>query len=133
MTSDVMIALGEYRYSVPTAAYSEFRRVSEYRWQSQDRLARTPAMQYVGPGFDEVTMTGTIYPHFNGGLFQVEAMRAEAIKGKPLLLVDGLGYVRGNYVITRIEETQTDIRVAGVPEKIEFNITLKYYGEDDAI
>ncbi|NOU53087.1 phage tail protein [Pseudoalteromonas sp. JBTF-M23] len=133
MTSDVMIALGDYRFSVHSAAYSEFRRVSEYRWRSQERLSRTPAMQYIGPGYDEVTMTGTIYPHFNGGLFQVEAMRAEAVKGKPLLLVDGLGYVRGNYVITRIEETQTDIRVAGVAEKIEFNITLKYYGDDNAI
>lgn len=133
MTSDVMMALGAYRFAVPTAAYSEFKRVVDYRWQQQDRIGRKPAMQYVGPGTEELTFTGTIYPHFNGGLKQVDSMRAEAAKGEPLLLVDGLGFVLGDFVITRIEENMTDLRRSGIAEKIEFNLSLKFYGGDDEV
>ncbi|KZN57594.1 hypothetical protein N473_06830 [Pseudoalteromonas luteoviolacea CPMOR-1] len=133
MIRDVMLALGRYRFSVPTAAYSELKRITEYRWTTQERISRRPAMQYLGLGNEEITVTGTIYPHFNGGLRQVDQMRAEAAQGLPLLLVDGFGFVWGEFVVERIEETHTDIRRAGVPEKIEFNLTLKYYGGDDEI
>ncbi|TQF69537.1 phage tail protein [Pseudoalteromonas luteoviolacea] len=133
MIRDVMLALGRYRFSVPTAAYSELKRITAYRWTTQERINRMPAMQYLGLGQEEITITGTIYPYFNGGLRQVDQMRAEAAQGLPQLLVDGFGFVWGEYVVERIEETRTDIRRAGIPEKIEFNLTLKYYGGDDEI
>lgn len=130
MTSSVMLALGEFRFSIDTAAYQNLERSSSYRWDSVDRLGVRPAMQFIGPGEDTVTLDGTIYPSFRGGLGQVTAMRAEAAKGEPLLLVDGAGRVWGLYVITDIRETQTVFFSNGAPRKIDFNLTLKMYGGD---
>jgi phage protein U len=127
---DVFMALGDYRFSMSTAAYDTFKRDTKWRWTSQERLNRAPAKQYVGPGEDVITLDGVIYPHYRGGLEQVDRIRDEADKGEPLLLVDGLGYVYDYWVITSLSETHTRIWQSGVPLRQQFSLTLEYYGED---
>ncbi len=73
MTSSYMMALGEYRFSIDTAAYQQLQRTTEYRWQSQARVGRLPAQQYVGPGSDSITLNGIIHPYYKGGLKQLDA------------------------------------------------------------
>lgn len=130
--STVMMALGDYRYSLSTAAYQELTHTNAWRWASVDRIGARPAMQFVGPGEESVTMNGCIYPAFRGGLGQINAMRAEADKGQPLLLVDGTGRVWGKFCITEIRETQKVLFSDGTPRAQEFDITLQAYGDQDA-
>lgn len=127
-TSMVMMALGEFRFSLSTAAYQDLSRTNSWRWPSVDRIGARPAVQFVGPGEDSVSMSGVIYPHFRGGLGQIEAMRREADKGEPLMLVDGRGQVWGKYVITDIREGQTEHWSNGAPRKQDFDLTLQAYG-----
>ena len=129
--SYVMMALGSYRFSLSTAAYTDLERANEWRWPSIDRIGVAPARQYGGPGEETVSMRGAIYPHFiaqRRGLEQVSRMRAEASKGEPLLMVDGTGRVWGEFVITSLRETQTVFFSDGAPRKIEFDMTLAAYG-----
>lgn len=125
-----MLALGtEFFFSLDTAAFQELERTSSWRWPAIDRVGARPVPQYVGPGEDTVTMRGTIYPHFRGGLGQVAAMRALAGTGRPFLVVDGSGRVWGQYVITDIREGQTVFFSNGKPRKIDFDLTLKMYDD----
>ena len=126
-----MIALGNYRFSMDTAAYDKLRRENEYNWVSVKRLGSTPAQQFLGEGDETITLDGTIYPHFKGGLNQVTVMRSQAGAGEPYLLVDGRGKVWGKYVITRLSEDQSRHMSDGAPRKITFSMTLKRYGGDD--
>ena len=64
-------------------------------------------------------------PHFKGGLRQVDAMRTEADRGAALQLVDSLGEVWGDFVVTGITETQRDIGPAGLPFRLDFQVTLR--------
>jgi uncharacterized protein len=128
---DVFMALGSYRFSISTAVYESFKRETKWRWASQERLSRTPAKQYVGPGEDTITLEGVVYPHFRGGLEQIDNIRAEADKEEPLLLVDGLGYVYDYWVVTSLSETHTALWQKGVPLKQQFTLTLEYFGEDE--
>ncbi|WP_199237391.1 phage tail protein [Azospirillum sp. TSH64] len=125
-----MLALGEYRFSIDTAAYQTLQRSTEYRWPSQDRLGRAPALQFLGPGTDQISLAGTIFPQFRGGIGQLDKLRAEAGKGEPLLLVDGRGRVHGKYVVTKIEETQALFLSDGTPRKVDFSLELLRYGDD---
>jgi hypothetical protein len=126
--SFVMMGLGEYRFGLSTAAYQELSRTTSWRWPTVERIGARPASQFVGPGEDSVTMNGIIYPHFRGGLKQIEAMRAEADKGKPLNLVDGTGQLWGQYVITEVREGQATFFSNGAPRSQTFDITLQAYG-----
>ena len=128
--SETMMALGSYRFSIDSAAYQELKHSQAYRWQAQERLQRRPAMQFLGAGEESIELSGVIYPHFKGGLEQPDTMRTEANKGQPLLLVDGLGFVWGQWVITQIDEGQSFFQGNGQPLKQSFQLKLVNYGAD---
>ncbi len=128
---ETMMALGSYRFSIDSAAYQELKHSQAYRWQAQERLQRRPAMQFVGAGEESIELSGVIYPHFKGGLEQLDTMRTEANKGQPLLLVDGLGFVWGQWVITQIDEGQSFLQGNGQPLKQSFQLKLVNYGADN--
>lgn len=128
--SETMMALGTYRFSIDSAAYQELKHSQAYRWQAQERLQRRPAMQFLGAGEESIELSGVIYPHFKGGLEQLDTMRTEANKGQPLLLVDGLGFVWGQWVITQIDEGQSFLQGNGQPLKQSFQLKLVNYGAD---
>lgn len=130
MTGDVMMAVGDFRFSINTAAYEELSRSASYRWVSQARVGRRPAQQYVGPGEETLRLSGRVYPHFRGGLGQIKAMRDIAETGEPQLIVDGLGYVSGLWVIKQVTEGQTRIDGEGIPRRQDFSLELARYGED---
>lgn len=127
--TDIMMMLGPYPFTLNTAAYQQLTRASTYRWKQLDRIGKTPAQQYVGPGADQITLNGEILPHWRGGFDQLDQMRAQAKRGKPLKLIDGHGgYVLGNWVVTRITETKSELQPNGAPGVIKFSMTLKEYG-----
>lgn len=130
MANGYMMALGDYRFSLDTAPYQELERNITYRWVEMRRLVRRPAMQFVGQGSETLSLKGLIYPHFRGGLGQVDRMRAEAGKGVPLDLTTGYGARWGRWVILQIADVQTIFFKDGVPRKIEFKLDLHQYGED---
>lgn len=127
---EVMMTLGDFRFSLDTAAYKRLRRTVEYRWAAQERAGRRPARQFTGIGNETVELEGVIYPHYRGGLGQLEAMRALAGQGSPQILTDGTGKVWGKFCIERIEEIQTLFFGDGTPRKQEFRLSLGHYGED---
>ena len=127
---EMMMILGVYRFCIRSAAYEAFKRQTEYNWQSQNRIGAEPAMQFVGGGEDTISLEGTIYPHFRGGLRQVSLMRAQAGLGRPLFLISGNGAAFGRWCITEVGEEQTVFMRDGAARKVEFHLTLKRYGEN---
>lgn len=133
INSLIMMALGTFRFGVNRAAYQHFTRSARWRWEQLDRVGRKPAQQYLGPNADEITLEGVIYPHFKGGLRQIELMRLVADQGQPLILVDGLGWIWERWVITSITETKSVFLAEGAARRIDFSVQLKAYGSDGGI
>ena len=129
-TNWIMMMLGFYPFSLHTAAYQSLQRRTQHRWPAQDRAGRSPALQYLGPGAEEITLSGVIHPHFRGGRRQIDLMRLASDQGEPLMLVDGLGFIHGRWVIRSIAETASTFFADGAPRAQQFNISLAAYGED---
>ena len=130
MAAEILMTLGGFQFAITTAAHESLQRETAYRWEKQDRLGREPAMQFIGPGEEKISLSGRIYPHFRGGVGQINTMREMAGEGEPLQLVDGLGNVLGSYCITRITEGQTAYVGPGIPRRQDFSLELARYGED---
>lgn len=124
MLSNVMMQLGLYQFSIDNAAYQSLNRSSEYKWSRQPRIGSNDALQFTGYGPETIELAGIIYPHFNGGLGQLNKMRAQASLGLPLPLVAGTGSVMGLWVIETITEGQTVFERQGVPLKQEFTMKI---------
>lgn len=125
--SQIMMALGDYRFALNTAAYQTLERETAWRWPTVDSIGQHPAPQFVGKGSDTIRLAGTIYPHFAGGLEQVDAIRAEADKGEPLRMVCGRGKPWGYWAITGLRETQRVFWSNGAPRAQEFELSLLFY------
>jgi len=125
--AEALLTLGSYRFAIDTGAPEEIARTSGYSWPGQDRIGRAPALQFTGKEAETITLRGVIYPHFAGGLRQVDAMRAEADKGRPMYLTTGYGEAMGRWVIERINERRRVFFENGLPRAIEFDLTLKRY------
>lgn len=128
-----MAKLGDYMFSLDTSAFQELSRNTEYRWTSQKRLNRKPSAQFSGQDDDTIELSGTVYPHFRGGLAQIDQLRAIAGTGKALPLIyafNRTGQYNGLWCIRSIRETRKEFFNDGTCRKIEFSLSLLAYGED---
>lgn len=127
----IMLALGSYRFQLSTATYQTYSRHTTWRWPQQDLIGRDPILQFVGPNLDTLDLDGVIYPHFAGGLGQLDLMRDEAALGKPLPLISGQGFYLRRWVILSVKEAYPAFLPGGVPRKIDFALQLKRYPDDE--
>lgn len=119
--------LGDFLFSVNTAAFQEMNRETRYRWAGQDRLGAHEALQYLGPGADTISLPGVIFPSYRGGTGQIEKMRKMAARGIPLHMLDGYGNVYGRWVIEAVDEKRSNFAALGSPRKQEFVLKLRHY------
>lgn len=122
-----------------TPNFETLQRDAQFTWVSSDRLSRDPAMQFTGPGEENISLEGRMYPYHFGGLSTLERLRAAGRGGKPYILVrfyplqDPAGYgseTIGNFVIKRVRTVESKIGVTGIAHKIDFTLELTRYGDD---
>jgi phage protein U len=132
MTSP-LFQLGEFQFDLPNGVPQTLDRGAEYRWEEQPRLLRDPAWQFIGPGSQQITLDGVLYPQtgFAGRVGTMDELRALAAEGKPLMLTAGNGKVFGRWAIRTIREGQGLFVMGGSPRQIEFTVELVRYGEDN--
>ncbi|MEO6678292.1 MAG: phage tail protein [Pseudomonas sp.] len=119
-----------YYFNLDPAAFDELSRSTEFRWAAQERLTRRPAQQAVGLGEEKITLKGTIYPGFKGGLKQLDTLRSIGARLQPLTLTTGYGEVMGTWCLKSINEEQGALLHGGIPRKQVFTLEFARYGDD---
>ncbi|WP_264953994.1 phage tail protein [Wolbachia endosymbiont (group A) of Endotricha flammealis] len=114
-----MLSLGPYKFA-PTSLKCN----RENRWSTIECIEGMPLLQNIGQGAENIDLEGTIYPHNLNRLNQLKNMKEAE---KPHILVDSLGNILGQFVITRLEEKQMYFLPNGFPRKVEFSLSLKSY------
>lgn len=125
----VMLGLGSFRFGINTAAYQSFSRETDFGNKSVPRAANFPHYQNTTLGADAIELKGIIYPHFRGGVGQLDAMRAMGRLRKPLALASGRGRWFGMWIIMKVLETDSIFFSNGAPRKMEFTLNIEYTGE----
>jgi phage protein U len=131
--AEPILGVGPYRFKIVGLNYQSLDRKFEYRWKPQDRIGRRPAMQFLGPGMETVSLKGVLYPgdpRLGSGFKQLENMRKEAMFGVPRGVASSLGRYYGLWCITEITDVQSYFDPNGSPRKVEFTINLAAYGPD---
>lgn len=120
----MMMALGMFIFSLPTLAYQELQRQTDWRHPSNNRVGTNPARQFAGRGDDIITLPGVVLPELAGTPISLDALRYMADTGKAWPLVEGTGRILGIWVIESISETRTLFFPDGAARRIEFSIKL---------
>lgn len=120
-----MMVLGMFVFSLPTLAYQELQRQTQWKFASNARVGRRDAVQFTGKGDDTITLSGWIAPELTGSVFSLDALRLMADTGKSWFLIQGTGRIYGSYVIESMDEGRTVLDSDGDAKRIEFTIKLK--------
>ncbi|MDD5175764.1 MAG: phage tail protein [Sterolibacterium sp.] len=121
-----MMAYGLFIFGLHTVPYQQFQRQTQWRHPSSSRIGKRPARQFIGPGDDTITLSGTLYPEITGGKISLSLLRAMADSGKSWPLIDGSGTAYGFFVIEDLSETGTIFFSDGSARKIDFSLKLTH-------
>ena len=120
----MLMQLGDFQFRISTLAYQSLVKQYRYRWSVQNTIDKDEDVQYSGVGTQTISFSGVSYPIHNT-LEPNEALKAEADKHEPLILVDAEGNVLGNFVIEEVTFKQSNFHKSGVPIHQEFDITIR--------
>lgn len=120
-----LMSLGMFAFEMGTLPFQELGRKTGWRYAATERLGTRPAVQYLGPGDDDVGLSGALIPGFAGSFSSLDTLREMGNTGDAWPLVTGSGRVLGNYRIEELSEKETNFLIDGVPRKGDFSITLK--------
>lgn len=120
----ILMSLGMFPFHVPTLAHDELQRRCDWRHARAARIGTRDALQFVGPGEDSVSISGSAFSELSSGSLSLDELRGMAATGEAWPLVDGAGVVFGEYVIMAIDERQKYLLDDGTPRRIDFAIDL---------
>jgi phage protein U len=121
----MMMVLGMFVFSLPTLAYQELQRKTDWKHPSTSRVGARNARQFTGKGEDTITLSGWIAPELTGSVYSLDALRLMGDTGKSWILIAGTGRIYGSFVITGMTEGRTVLGQIGDAGKIDFTITLE--------
>ncbi|SFU79917.1 phage tail protein [Halomonas korlensis] len=121
----MMMAFGMFVFALGTAPYQELQRQTAWRHEGQGRVGKRPARQFLGPGDDTITLTGTLLPHFTGGQQNLDQLRTMADEGAAWPLIEGNGSFYGLYVIESLNENKSHQMRDGSAQRIGFTLSLQ--------
>jgi uncharacterized protein len=124
----MLMALGLFVFAMPTLPFQELEQRQSWRWGTSDRFGARPAAQYLGPGEDQVTITGCLYPLVAGDRGSLDTLRAMAAQGASWPLIDGTGRIFGDFAISEIDARGAAFIDNGVPRRTDFSIELHRVG-----
>lgn len=126
----MMMALGQFVFSLSTLAYQEFQRQTDWRHATTSRIGTNPARQFLGKGEDAITLPGVLLPELAGEAISLDVLRQMADTGRAWVLVEGTGRIYGLWIIESLSETRTLFFQDGAARRIEFSLNLKRVDDD---
>lgn len=118
------LSLGDFCFSSDTALISSLNHVNEWRFDEAERFDAMPALQFLGAGSEKISLAGNIWGGSWGKYSAINTLVSMGDAGEQYSLLDGNGYVYGDYVIRSISRNKTLFLPDGTPRKVDFTIEL---------
>ena len=119
-----LLSLGMFVFAIDTLAYDELQRKRAWHFAANGRVGAKDAIQFTGAALETVTLSGSAHIELADGRVSLDKLIEMAAEGEDWPLVDGLGNVLGNFVITAIDERHRHFLTDGQPRQIDFGIDL---------
>jgi phage protein U len=121
----MLAALGMFIFDTDSALFDELSRRRSWRHGRTERFGARAASQFLGPGQDQVTLSGKLIPELAGSYSSIEKLVEMADTGEAYPLADGLGNILGSFTIETIDEQHSNLIDTGRARTIDFSIDLE--------
>ena len=120
----MLATLGMFVFDMASAPFEELSRRRAWRHERTERFGAMAAPQFVGPGDDAITITGTLVPGLAGSYSSIDRLAEMANTGEAYPLLDGEGTVLGNFTIEGLDETRRYLTERGKARMVDFTLNL---------
>lgn len=127
MASDHLLCIGLFVFGIDRTTYQELERRAAYRWAAAPRYGARDALQFTGPGEDQITLNGELVPEVIGRYGDIETLREMGESGEVQDVLLGDGTVIGQYVIQAVDHRERDIVMGGRARHYDFAVDLLRY------
>lgn len=121
----MLAALGLFVFNADSLLFEQIERSRTWRHARTDRFGARAAAQYLGPGDDTITLSGTLVPELLGRFTAIETLADMAGTGDAFPLADGGGNLLGNFTIEDLQERKSNLIDTGQARMTEFTVQLK--------
>lgn len=121
----MLMIYGLFVFELRTLPFQKMSESISYRFPSNNRFGKRPAVQFAGVDEEKITLSGILYPEVTGGRVSLELYKRQADFGLGLPLINGSGVPLGFYVNESIQTEREEFFSDGTPRKIEFTFTLR--------
>lgn len=118
-------------FSASNVPYTQVSTEKNFNHAYNKRIGARDARQYLGPGEDKITITGTLVPFVTGGRLALQTFEIQAASGLAFPLIESNGTTHGFYVIESMTTSETHQIADGRPKVIEYTINFKREGDDN--
>lgn len=125
----ILLSLGDFEFSIDTAAYNSLSRDAEWRWPEQVRYGKQDLLQYTGKAARTVTLDGEVFSS-SAGIEAVAALYALSDRAEPQLLISSDGQVMGYWVVKKFSDSVNLFVPGGGARRKTFTLTIQHYGDD---
>ena len=150
----MQLQIGTFTFTVDPggAEYANLRRVAGRRWVERQRHGRPPALEDLGRAAATLALSGTVWIRSGTDLAALDELRdaaglaapagpdtgAAAVEppSQPLPLFSGADAgsastrtFHGWWVVTRLTERHRQLRVDGIPARIDFSVSLTEHAD----
>ena len=110
-----LATLGFFVFHTATIPYHGIDRSQSWRHPHKSIIGSDspPPSQYTGKEPDTITIQAELRPEVTGGDMSINLLRSMADGGKPWPLILGTGQLLGSYVITDIQDKQSQLMYDG--------------------
>lgn len=120
----MLMSLGDFPFALSTLAHDELTRRTAWRHALSARIGHRDASQFVGPGEETVTISGTAHAELTDGRACLDRLRVKGDEGLAWPLVDATGTVFGAFVLQTLDEKHRAFFADGTARAIDFQIGL---------
>lgn len=154
----MQLQIGTFVFSADPvgAEYANLRRVAGRRWAERQRHGRPPALEDLGRAGATLTLSGTVWIRSGADLAALDGLRVAAGLATPAGAATGAGAAtepsprplpvfsgldsggastrtfHGWWVVTRLSERHRQLRVDGIPARIDFSVALAEHADRPA-
>lgn len=121
----MLAAIGMFVFETDSALFDELARKRSWRHARTERFGAIAASQFVGPGDDDVTLSGRLVPGLAGRWSSLQRIAEMADTGEAFPLADGTGTIMGQFTIEALDETHRNLIDNGRARLIDFTLTLR--------
>jgi phage protein U len=121
----MMMSLGLFLFSLPTLAYQELQRRTDYRHAQQARVGARDASQFLGVGDETISLSGSAMAELQDGQASLDQLRDMGASGQAWSMIDGMGRAYGAFVIVGIDDRHREFFADGTARQIDFGIDLR--------